>query len=87
VGDVVRGPFITTNNTSPDSALEGAAEYGLERVVIVGFDHDGEFFFASSQGDSAEVLYFLERAKHELFKMEEAIRAGGDPRGTPTRGA
>lgn len=87
MGDVVQGRFITTQNTSPDRALEGAAEYGLDRVVIVGFDKDGGFFFSSSQADSAEVLYFLERAKHELFKMEDRIRETGDPRGRPGRGA
>ncbi len=87
MGEVVRGQFITTRDTSPDRALEGAAEYGLERVVIVGFDSDGEFYFASSQADSGEVLYFLERAKWELMKMEDHIRENGDPRGRPGRGA
>lgn len=86
MGDVVAGHFITTNDTSPDRALEATAEYGLERVVIVGFKSDGEFFFASSQADSAEVLYFLERAKWELMKMEDHIRETGDPRGRPRRG-
>lgn len=87
MGDVVRGPFITTENTSPDRALEGAAEYGLASVVIVGFKTDGDFYFASSQADSGEVLYFLERARWELMKMEDHIRETGDPRGRPGRGA
>lgn len=87
MGDVVPGRFITTQNTSPDRALEGAAEFGLEEVVIVGFKPDGEFFFASSQADSGDVLYLLERAKYELLKMEDRIAEDGDPRGNPRRGA
>jgi hypothetical protein len=87
MGEVVAGHFITTENSSPDRALESAAEYGLDQVVIVGFDKDGEFFFASSQADSGEVLYFLKRARWELMKMEDEIRANGDPRGRPRRGA
>lgn len=83
MGEVVPGRFITTHNTSPDRALECAAEYGLKAVVLIGFDNDGDFFFASSQADSGEVLYFLERAKWELMKMEDSIREEGDPRGKP----
>jgi hypothetical protein len=87
VGEVVAGRFVTNQDSSPDRALEGAADYGLESVVIVGFDKDGELFFASSQADSGEVLYFLERAKWELMKMEDEILENGDPRGKPRRGA
>lgn len=81
MGDVIPGHFITTHDSSPDRALEGAAEYGLTEVVVIGFDADGDFFFASSQADSAEVLYFLEKAKHKLFAMEDQIERDGDPRG------
>jgi hypothetical protein len=86
MGDVVRGPFVTTNDTSPDRALEAAAEYGLTAVVIVGRREDGEFFFASSQADSGEVLYYLVKAQHKLMCMEDQIEADGDPRGRPGRG-
>lgn len=86
MGDVVHGHFLTRLRTSPDNALEGAAEYGLESVVIVGFRHDGEFFFASSEPDSPEVLYFLERAKWELLKMEDQLSEDGLA-GPPPRGA
>lgn len=81
MGEVVAGRFITTLKTSPDRALEGAAEYGLDSVVIIGLDKDGEFFFASSEPGSADALWFLERAKHELFKMEDKVLETGDPRG------
>lgn len=87
MGEVVPGHFITTQKSSPDSAIEGAAEYGLESVVIIGFDKDGDFYFASSEADSGQVLYFLERARWELMKIEDATRTNGDPRGKPRQGA
>ena len=87
MGDVVPGRFITTLKTSPDRALEGAADYGLESVVIIGLKGDGEFYFASSEPGTAETLWFLERARHELMKMEDKIYEDGDPRGRPGRGA
>lgn len=86
MGEVIHAGFVTTLDTSPDRALEGAHEYGLESVVIVGFKPDGEFYFASSQSNSAEVIYLLEKAKHELLKMEDHIAENGDPHGKPRRG-
>lgn len=81
MGEVVKGRFVTTNKTSPDRALEACNEYGLSAVVILGLDNDGEFYFASSEPGSAEVLWFLEKAKHKLFQMEDHIEETGDPRG------
>ena len=87
MGEVVRGKFITTLKTSPDRAREGAADYGLESVVIIGLDKDGEFFFASSEPGTADTLWFLEKARHRLMTMEDEIEASGDPRGKPGRGS
>ena len=87
MGEVVPGHFITNLKTSPDRALEGAADYGLESVVIIGLDKDGEFFFASSEAGSPDVLWFLEKARHRLMTMEDELEASGDPRGKPGRGA
>jgi hypothetical protein len=84
MGDVVQGKFITTEDRSPAQVLESTASADLESVVIVGFDKDGDMFFASSAANSAEVIYLLESAKHELFKMEDHLRATGDPRGRGT---
>ena len=87
MGEVVSGNFVTTLNTDPQRALEGALDKGLTEVVIVGRDKDGDFYFASSQAASGEVVWFLQRAQYELFKMEDHIMENGDPRGRPGRGA
>lgn len=87
MGDVIDGRFITTHKLSPDRMMERAAEYGLEDVVIIGQKPDGEMFFAASYSDSRDIIYWLEKAKYELLKMEDRIRENGDPRGKPGRGA
>jgi hypothetical protein len=87
MGEVIQAAFITTLNTDPHRALQGALEKGMSEVVIIGRDKDGEFYFASSQADSGEVVWFLQRAQWELFKMEDRIREEGDPRGRPRRGS
>lgn len=85
MGDVVSLNIITTQKSRPDGVIEGAAEYGLTDVVILGFDKNGEFYFASSYADTGSVIYFLEKAKHELFKTEDRIAESGvDPRGQRT---
>lgn len=87
MGEVIRGRFITTLKTSPDRAIEAAAEYGLESVVILGLDKDGDFYFASSEPGTADTLWFLEKARHKLMQMEDHLEETGDPRGNPGRGA
>lgn len=79
--NIVYFPGITTLDTDPGRVIEGALRADLEGVVILGRRKDGDLYFASSFAGSPEVLWHLERAKHELFQMEDAIREGGDPRG------
>lgn len=81
MGEVIDGHFITTHKLSPDRMMERASEYGLEDVIIVGRDKSGDMFFATSYSDSGDIIYWLEKAKHELLKTEDVIAETGDPRG------
>ena len=85
--NVVTLPGITSLKVSPDRVIEAAAhdQYGLTEVVIIGTTKDGEFYFASSETDSPSVIYYLERAKHKLMKIEDQLEVDGDPRGKPGR--
>lgn len=40
-------------------------------VVVLGWDKDGELYFASSIADGGEVLWLLEKAKTALLKFAE----------------
>ncbi len=73
MGEVLPGNFITRLKTQPDKAINGAAEWGLEQVVIIGFDKDGDFYFSSSEPDSPTVLHMLMKAQYELMKTEDKL--------------
>lgn len=81
MGEVHNLNLITSQRVNPDRVLEACPEYGLTDVVILGFDKDGEFYFASSLAGTGDILYLFEKARHELLKMEDHIAETGDPRG------
>ena len=41
----------------------------MDHVVIVGYDTEGNEYFASSKADAAEVIFHLERAKYKLLRI------------------
>lgn len=55
---------------APLNTFRQAILADLEQVVILGYRKDsGEEFFASSMPDGAEVVWLLERYKHELMSV------------------
>lgn len=86
MGEVVEANFITTLPIPADRVIEASTGWGLKEVVIIGFDGDGELRFMSSMPDTGDILYWLEKAKWSLFKIEDELEKSGDPRGKP-RGA
>lgn len=40
-------------------------------VVIIGFDDDGDLYFASSIADGGDVLWLMEMAKKRLLEVDE----------------
>jgi hypothetical protein len=72
MGNVVLGSFETTLAIPVDRVAEAADHAGLKLVIVIGVDSKGEFYFASSEGDSAMVLWQLERAKKQLLSVLDA---------------
>lgn len=68
-------PFtgISRIDQPADKILEQALAHGLENVVIVGYDKDGDEFFLSSYADGANVLWHFERAKYKLMQLTEEM--------------
>lgn len=62
-------PVITRLDLDAERVLQQAAEK-LAEVVIVGYDHDGQFYFASNKADGGTVLWLLEKAKLQLLEAE-----------------
>ncbi len=71
--NVVVLPVITSLDVLPERVLSKAQEADLDAVVVIGWSKDGDVYFASSYADSAQVIYLLERAKHDLLKMEDEL--------------
>ncbi len=69
MSNVVEFNGITSLDLTPDRVIQGALNAKMTEVVIVGFDEDGEFYFASSKADSGDVIYHLEMAKHKLLQI------------------
>lgn len=70
MGKVVPIGCITTLDMPPDQILERAMDQ-LEGVVILGYDKNGEEFFASSYADGGTVMWLLERCKIKLMQAVE----------------
>ena len=63
-------PRIDTDNIDSNQVL--AKAYGeLDSVVLTGYDKDGNFYFASSMADGAEILWLIESLKRRLLKLTE----------------
>lgn len=58
---------ITKLDLDPDRVLE-AAKGKLQGVVVVGFDHDGEFYGASSYADGGNAIWLLEVCKKRILE-------------------
>lgn len=66
---IVEFPGITRLDLPVDRVLEGGKDQ-LESVVIIGYDNNGEEYFASTIASGPEVLWLLERCKQRLLTVE-----------------
>lgn len=60
---------ITKLDLDPDMVLENS-KGKLEGVILIGYDKDGEEYFASTYADGGEVLWLIERMKLRLLSGE-----------------
>jgi len=60
---------ITRLNIPPDRVLKAAiGEFDDDGVVIMGWDKNGELYFASSIASGATVVWLLEACKRRLME-------------------
>jgi hypothetical protein len=70
MSNVVELNCITTLDLPAERILRRATEAGLESVVILGYDSEGQEYFASSLADGGSVLWLMERLKQQLLNVE-----------------
>lgn len=76
MGDVVNLPCITTLDLTPERVLAAAQDAKLTGCIVMGFDDEGEVYFASTYADGGDVMWLMEWGKRELLRMADAIRSG-----------
>lgn len=67
--NIVEWQGITTLDIPPTRILAKAAGAKLKTCVVVGYDEDGEFYFASSVADGGTVVWMMEVAKKRLLEV------------------
>lgn len=70
MGKVIPLNNVTRLDMPADRVLE-AAIGKLEKVVVLGYDEDGDEYFASSVADGGTVLWLMERLKLKLLTVQE----------------
>ena len=72
MGKVIPINGITRLDLPPNQILDAERDK-LECVVVLGYDHDGQEYFATSLADGGEVLWLLERCKVALFAAADSL--------------
>lgn len=72
MGTVIPLNAVTRLDLPPNQILDAARDE-LECVVVLGYDHDGQEYFATSLADGGEVLWLLERCKVALFAAADSL--------------
>lgn len=57
----------------PASRILENAPRNMKTAVVIGYDENGEFYFASSAADGGNVLWLLETAKKKLLEIGDTL--------------
>lgn len=64
----IEGLPLVAEEQNLDSDQILAKAYGeVESIILAGMDKNGEYYFASSVADGADILWFLEKCKQQLL--------------------
>ncbi len=66
--NVVYPSFVTMLDIPAERILDGALKANLQSCVVLGYDSEGEFYFASSIADGGTVLWLMRIAEDALLR-------------------
>jgi hypothetical protein len=69
--EIVELNTITTLDIPAERILRRALDADLDRVLVIGYDTEGNEYFASSVADGGFSLWVMERAKLKLLRMAD----------------
>lgn len=61
---------VTKHDLPPERILDAAKDAGLTSVVVMGWDKDGDEYFASSLADGGNVMWLMRRCEKMLLETE-----------------
>jgi hypothetical protein len=65
-------PDITIGQIAPRAVLQAALDAGLSEVMVLGWDAEGSFYMASSEGYTPDLITMCEIAKASYIAGYEA---------------
>jgi len=68
--NVVEIGIVTTQDADPDKVLTQAMGK-LDTVIIMGYDKDGEEYFASNKSEGSLITWLMDRLKHRLMRITD----------------
>lgn len=68
MGDLITLHQITSLDIPADRVLSEAMGE-MDKAIVMGYDKEGEFYFASSIADGGDVLWLLENMKINLLQL------------------
>ncbi len=71
MAEIVELDLITRLDIPVERILRRAMERNLSKVVVLGYDEDGEEYFCSSVAEGGVVVWMLERAKLKLLRISD----------------
>lgn len=66
--NVIVAPIVSKIEAQPDDVLRHSIGQ-LQSCIVIGFDKDGEEYYASSIADGATALWLLARMQHLLLSI------------------
>lgn len=68
--NVVNFPGVTYGKIPPKTMAENLSEIAesLDTMLVCGHTKDGQFYFASSEGEAKDILWLIENAKMTLWE-------------------
>ncbi len=64
-------PVVTTLSVPVERVLSAALKDDIRKVWVIGEDASGMLYFASSESDGGEALWWMEKAKRALMEATE----------------
>ena len=72
-GNVVPIGCITRLDIPSERVLSAALERNITDVIVLGYDEDGDFYFAASKANGGDVLWLLALAQKRLLQTAEDL--------------